>query len=222
MSLQKAIKQNIETLLAVNNDFRNDVNLALEKLNPLRLAVGEPVYKNEEYKPNHEKDCALYGENQKLVRHIRKKYNLSNMYHHILTFYLEDKKLYDDFEKEISWKHLPFITKDPANPKEKIVALPLTPEFGIKEIQKIWKKIADKRDELYKEIYKTENILKIKEKKNHNRDIEIIKLKKKNLSAIKITKAINNKYPNECIAYQDISKIVSRMKMRAKKIIKDT
>lgn len=52
---------------------------------------------------------------------------------------------------------------------------------------------------------------------NQDRDIEIVKLKDKSKKTQDIVKIINEKYPKQQISYQDVSRLASRTKTRAKK-----
>ena len=112
----------------------------------------------------------------------------------------------------------PFVINNPENEKEKIVVLALPPELTITEMQKNWKKISFKRDYYLREYGNYKKIKKLSPKINLKRDIEIYNLKGGGKTAKEIVKIINKKYPG-VIAYEEIPKIIKRLKDTAQKII---
>lgn len=98
--------------------------------------------------------------------------------------------------------------------------MPLFPESNITDIKKYWKDISNRKNNLYYEIYKTVKNKKIVTRKNFKRDIEIYKFQQSSDKAKEITKKINKKYPNAKIQYQDVSKIIQRLKNLAEQLAK--
>lgn len=208
MSLAKAIKQNLELLLTINDNFRKDIVLSLKNLLPQREKT---IYYNLEEEGKYYK--ALY----KQVIKIRKKYNLSAIYQDGLITYLYENKIYP-LDREIGWKYRPIEIKNPHNKKEKIIAIPLYPESNITDIKKYWKDISKTKNRFYSELKKTKN-QKIVTRKNHKRDLEIYKLKKSGLKAIEVKNIINEKYPNSKIGYEEVSKLIKRLNILVEQII---
>ena len=88
-----------------------------------------------------------------------------------------------------------------------ILAIPIYPDTTIKDIQKRWLKINKAKQEFYK----------VKEKdlqisKNYPRDMFILFLKKEGLTAKKIVRNVKDNYPSTTVGYNDISKIIKRLK----------
>lgn len=219
MSLAIAIKQNIELLLTLNDDFKNDLILVRKKLLPLEKEAFSPIKMISRYEIDYDDQIKYYRATQKHAIRIRKKYNLSPVYQDNIVWFLGDNKIYQ-LGREMKWKYMPFKASNPRNPKEKIVVMPLFPESNITDIKKYWKDISNRKNNLYFEIYKTVKNKKIVTRKNFKRDIEIYKFQQSGDKAKEVTKKINKKYPNAKIQYQDVSKIIQRLKNLAGQLVK--
>ena len=219
MSLASAIKQNIELLLTFNDDFKNDLVLVRKKLLPLEKKAFYQIKTISRYEIDYDDQIKYYRATQKHALKIRKKYNLSSVYQNNIVWFLGDSKIYQ-LDREMKWKYMPFKVNSPRNPKEKIVVMPLFPESNITDIKKYWKNISNKKNNLYSEIYKTVKNKKIVTRKNFKRDIEIYKFQQSGDKAKEVTKKINKKYPNAKIQYQDVSKIIQRLKNLAEQLVK--
>lgn len=179
-------------LLQLNEQFINDAKKIRQKYN---LPVG----------PEDNKVVNMHISNPRLsadVEKLRQKYNLSGFYSSFLSSYLT----FGEFSQSADFLLCLFphfeIDKD-----QKCLTLKIYPETTIKDIQKMWPKI---QKNLHENI--NYNIIKNRNIKNLKRDIEIYKLKLEGKKQTEITKTINSKYPNSPIAYQEVSKIISRLK----------
>ena len=218
MSLPKALIQNLELLIAINNDFKNDLDLEYKKLTPFRNKNIVSVKTRDGLESDMSVEHEEYIATQKSANKIIKKYNLSYFYYDGVVQYLQDKKLYN-VERETKWKYMPFISNDPKNNKNKIVVMPLLQESNIADIQKYWKEIVNRKEILYKELNKKSNLHKLVVRKNFDRDLEIYKLQQSKFKAKEIKEKINIKFPNSPIQYQDVSKIIKRLRDLAKQVV---
>ena len=94
--------------------------------------------------------------------------------------------------------------------KRKYLTLNVYADTTIKDIQKNWPEI--------KKVFKKENSRK-KVSDNLKRDLRVLSLKNKGLKAKEITLKINTdpKFKNKKITYQEVSRIVKRLKEKAQK-----
>ena len=219
MSLTSALKQNLELLLVIHGNFKNDLDLAYKKLIPFKTKKIKIIKTKFGIESDMSVEHEEYKATQKEANKIRKKYNLTRFYHDGIINYLYDKKIHS-FDRQVGWKYMPFKVNSPRNPKEKIVVMPLFPESNITDIKKYWKDISNRKNNLYFEIYKTVKNKKIVTRKNFKRDIEIYKFQQSGDKAKEVTKKINKKYPNAKIQYQDVSKIIQRLKNLAEQLVK--
>jgi hypothetical protein len=94
--------------------------------------------------------------------------------------------------------------------KRKYLTLNVYADTTIKDIQKNWTEI--------KKVFKKENSRK-KVSDNLKRDLRVLSLKNKGLKAKEITLKINTdpKFKNKKITYQEVSRIIKRLKEKAQK-----
>ena len=111
-----------------------------------------------------------------------------------------------------SFPSLLFTTKDDTG--DEIIGLRIYPETTISDIQNQWRKIKREREKILG--YNPEKQTK---RKNLKRDFRIYQLKKRGLKGREIVKRINERFPAQPICYQDISKIIKRLKLGAPKKI---
>jgi len=207
MNLKNRIIQNFKILFTINDNFRKDLESSRQYLvkNKLTgtLKKHKSGYFSSDFSPEPEEEL------KKEVIEIKSKYGLSSAYSHVIDMYLKTGIIPDYF---IGLSGLdPIVVNNPKNKKEKIVVLPLTPEVTISEIQQSWSWIKIIRDNHYK-IITNKKTQKISPRKNIDRDIEIYNLKKRGLKSMQIKEEINNKYPDSPVSYQEISKIIKRLK----------
>lgn len=233
MSREFSIEEKIYNkilLLQANDEFMADV-LAIRKkcadvLDQEEIDGHTILYSYE--------DTAEYDEE---VKGLLKKYNLSNLFQLHLKHYIPNGSLMilHGYKFNILGHPIPVLVPE-AKPElvvlengeefmdipdirdEQRVVIEIFPETTLKDFVNNWDKIAEKRDELYGiNSKKTERFMK---SKNVERDLLIYELRKQGKTGKDITAIINGeeRFKNERIAYQDVSKIVKRLKEKAKRI----
>jgi len=219
MSLSKTTKQNLEVLIEVNGNFKKTLNNAFDKLLKLRERANTPAKIVNDVESTIEDQYRLYSEIVKVSEKLITKFKLTSFYKDGIIQYLFDKK-FGDQERWVKYKYLPIEVNDPINPKKKILAIPLYPESNITDIQKYWKGISQARENEYKK-RNIKTTTKVTTRKNHQRDLEIYKLKKEGGTAKDIVEVINSKYPDSKIEYAYVSKVIIRLNKLAKELIGD-
>lgn len=184
-------------------------------------------------------DYFITPEFDKDIYKLMRKYNLSGLYKTPLKWYFQLSKFpeihklkyphhlipeliprFDYFEVETDEPGELKIERGNIYPyegweEEEHVMIEIFPETKLKDFVKNWKEISKKRDELYGNISK--NAERTAKSENLKRDLEILRLKRQGGKAKEITKIINDNKNFNDIAYQDVSRIIKRLKERAKK-----
>lgn len=214
-------------LLQVNDDFMIDA-LALRKKckdsKEIFYVDGEEILFSYDDTPEFETE--LNG--------LMNKYNLLSIFRFPLkTFIVNNFLLKPEYYSEITPRLIPtieepfFYTSEETGedeihyPKnwgdEQFVAIEIFPETTINDISSNWDKIAEERDRLYGlDRSKSERFVK---SKNIERDLLIYKLKKEGKKYIEIRDIVNGdvRFVNKKIDYQEVSKIIKRLKTKAEK-----
>lgn len=209
---------NVKILLTVNDNFKKELDEA-HKVAIENNLFGEPQKSSYQVYIGQTKEQK--NKINTIINTIREKYNLSEAYHKILEAYLIGGDMGDYLFLASSRPFDPFCVSNPQNKDEQIVVLVLSPELSITELQENWKEITKKRDYYLKEIDKYKKTKQLYPRKNLNRDIEIFNLVKQKMKYKEIAGIINKKYPETFLGYEDISKIVDRLKAKAREIIRD-
>jgi hypothetical protein len=195
---QEKIIQTLELLL-LDKNFEADINKIKNK-HKLEKIIGEKDgISIIRLTPEFDKDV------EKLIR----KYNLSGIYLDFLK----------SFCCNINLSHTAGIYILPApdleiDKKQKCLLLKIYPETTIKDIQFMWPEI---QEDLHKTIKC--NTIKNRISNNLQRDIEIYKLKLSGMKQMEIKNIINEKYLNSRIEYQEIPKIIARLKKATRDLI---
>jgi len=215
-------------LLTANDDFLREALEIRKKCETIYESgvddeSGEEVFIRYDEMPEFETD----------LERIKKRFNLSDLYNLNLRLFLssgnfasklgnsyrepnaQDFYVIDDYEFLESENLLHDIKSVYELPIKKRIAIEIFPETTIKDIQEAWSKISEQRNKLYG----TEN-KKFNQRKCLDRDLQINGLKKQGKTCTEITKIINTdeRFKNEPISYQDVSKILKRLKEKAKGI----
>jgi len=214
-------------LLQVNDDFMIDA-LALRKkckdLSEIFYVDGEDILFSYDDTPEFEND----------LKELMDKYNLPNIFHFPLkTFIVNSFLLKPEYYSEIAPRLIPaieepiFYTSEETGedavhfPKnwgdEQFVAIEIFPETTINDISSNWDKIAEKRDFLYG--IKRDKSERFVKSKNIERDLLIYKLRKEGKKYSEIKDIINGdiRFIDKKIEYQEVSKIIKRLKTKAEK-----
>ena len=206
-TLEEKIKQRILRMMT-KDDFAKDIDY-------LRMGWNLPIEVYDDYNKSHYENSVPKKISEFLhedIKELRKKYNLPESYHYPLCLFV----VYNDTNQEeknkfyYSFPSLLFTTKN--NIDDQIIGLRIYSETTISEIQDQWQKIKQERKKLLG--YNPE---KQTRRKNLKRDYRIYQLKKRGLKNKEIVKKINQRFPSQPISYQDISKIIKRLKLGASK-----
>lgn len=199
------IRQDI-LLLSTDKDFSADVKDIQKKYNIPKSNEdvdfkGFPIiYNDKEFKKDRD--------------NMMKKYNLPESHEFALTMLLlhGDINIDDDFSESF-WHLNPSMV---SAEKENCITLKIYPDTSLKDIQRNWSRIKKAKDRLLKHPIGRKN-----KSKNLDRDILIYKLKKKGKKIKDITKIINKdeRFDKQLVAYEEIPKIIKRLKEKAKTII---
>lgn len=204
-------------LLSANDEFMKEVER-------LRSKCKKPVAKTDNLDIFYD-DTTDY---QKDIKKLRDKFNLSQQHHLSLGVFCRSKKKMPKLEnvpRKLTPKKLlclnPGILDILAENNEKIsvkdvyemadekVVLEIYPETTSKDVAKVWSEIAKNK----KQLFGNQTKKKVR-RKNIERDLYIWKLKKQGLSNRKIMEKVNHnkKYNQTIIGYNDVSKILKRLK----------
>jgi len=218
-------------LLTTNDEFMEDVN----KLR--RKCEKESEYFLDENNEEFFADYSQTDDYQRDVEKLRDKYKLSRLYQFPLYMFCDGKGEMPDLRNLKSlWEtdklELIYTLKDPSiltdwaeidpsfplkaieSQLESHVVLKIYPETTKKDLIEAWSKISKERDRLF-------GIESIRNSKRANlaRDLLIHKLKNKGKTCMEITKIINTdeRFEEQKISYEEVSKIIQRLKKRAKR-----
>jgi hypothetical protein len=227
LTISEKIYENF-CLLTANDDFMRE---ALE----IRKKC-ETIFDTDGVDGDGEAIVVFYDQTPKFEvdrERIKKKFNLSDLYNIHLNFFLAhgifvSKPLgsyrepkaqdfytienYEFLEDEGLLHDMKSVYELPI---KKRIVIEIFPETTIKDIQNNWPKISEQKNKLYG----TEN-KKFNQRKCLDRDLQINELKKQGKTGKEITKIINadERFKNEKISYQDVSKIIKRLKEKSKKV----
>lgn len=209
-SIDQRIRQDLLLLLTVNDQFRKDIR-------SLRKEVGIPEegYGTQYTVTDHTNDKLVNG-----VHAIRVKYNLSEAYDEELHILLMSEQAANTESINFLWHLRPFQIYNEDFPDEKLVALKLYPETTLKDIIDYWPDIERMRNMILELKPEIEN-KRQKKRDKLERDLIIYKLKKEGKTAKDITAFINadDRFVKSKVSYQDISKIIQRLKDEADEIM---
>lgn len=146
---------------------------------------------------------------------LRKKYNLPLSHEFALNTVIQGYEL-ADCNFDYNFWHLNPNIKVATENKKDCITLDIYPDTTLKDIQRNWPRIKIARDHLLKRPIKRKN-----KSENLQRDMEILRLKKERKTIKEITTAINNdkRFSKEIVAYEEIPKIIKRLKDKVKKLI---
>ncbi len=219
-------------LLTANDEFMKDVNKLRKKCEK------ESEYFLDENKEKFFADYSQTNNYQKDVEELRDKYKLSRLYQFPLYMFCDGKGEMPDLRSlKGLWKTdklervytlkdpgvlIDWAEIDPSFPLKAIesqleshVVLKIYPETTKKDFIEAWPKISKERDRLF-------GIESIRNSKRANltRDLFIHKLKNKGKTCVEITKTINGdeRFKKQKISYEEVSKIIQRLKKRAKRL----
>lgn len=207
-TIEQRIRQDLRILLTVNKEFNEDIK-------KIRIKNGIP-------EDSHKTGFGSIDVNNKSfiqnIRELRGKYNLSEAYEYDLQILIQNEKSDDIYELNFFWHLKPFQYSDPENPYERFVAIKLYPETTLQDIIDYWPEIKERRNSM---LNLKENIkLRQDKRENLERDLYIFNLKKQKKTYKKIAEDIrkDDKFNATKIYYQDVSKIIQRLKKEAKNI----
>lgn len=195
----KSTKQNFKKkvyknflILQENNDFIKDVIFLRKKW---RIPVEIP----EERFSDFEKD----------VKKMRKKFKLSEPYHLLLLYYIQNKEIAEDI-LDILIDFDDFIIT-PESCDEQYILLKIYPDMTIEDVRELWSNLPHVK----------RKYLGVQTKRNNNRpnlkrDKYMLDLKKKGYR-LKEIKDLTNKKFGCLLGYEDISKILQRLQNVASK-----
>jgi len=192
LTFNKKICQNI-LLLTTDKNFINDINKIRKQ-----FKIPEKIY--------------LYFESPKFetaVENLRKRYNLSKPHQYYLKVFILADYVNSKANNDYPFSPTLFLGRD----KDKSLIIKLSPETTLKDIQMAWSVIEKRRNELLG--YKPK---KQSQRKNLKRDLYILELKNQGKPHKKIRDIINKKF-NTTIGYEDISKIIQRLKNAKDEIV---
>lgn len=224
-SVQEKIYRRL-LLLRANDEFMKDVSAIREKIKEFGVKNdfsddGEEI----------EVDYSMMPEFYEDIEKLRRKFNLSGIYDMPLQYYVQGFKgeLYTSdlpmhpvpqLIPEFDW--LPVVVNETGD--EEIVRARLFPEQGwedrehvmvelfpettLKDFVNNWDRISKKRDELFGVM--SEKSKRTDRSENLERDLYIYRLKKQGKKCMEISRMIG-------ISYQDVSKVIKRLKERAKR-----
>lgn len=209
-SIDQRIRQDLLILLTVNDQFHDDIRSLREK-------VGIPIdgYGTEYTVTDRTNDDLVNG-----VHAIRVKYNLSEAYDDELHILLMSEQAANTESINFLWHLRPFQVYNEDFPDEKLVAIKLYPETTLKDVIDYWPDIERMRNILLELKPELEN-KRQRKRDNLERDLLIYSLKKEGKTAKDITKVINDdeRFTGSKVSYQDVSKIVQRLKDEAEEIM---
>ncbi|MDD5396946.1 MAG: hypothetical protein PHW24_02690 [Candidatus Moranbacteria bacterium] len=234
--IEEKIYQQLLALQA-NDEFMSDV-LAIRKkcyepVEVFEIAEGEfetlLYYDTPEYK--------------KEVTDLMKKFNLSHIFYFQLDIFIHGNSLVPMHKlRESFFKHLiPRLIPEIQEPEfvqsedtgeyeaiypdnwnaEQFVAIEIFPETTREDVINNWETIAKERDRLYG--IKGKRMERFMRSEKLERDLYIYELKKQGLSAKDVVKNLtkDERFKNEIIGYEDVPKIIKRLKERANLNIPD-
>ncbi len=203
------IKQNLK-LLMLDDDFFNDFEKSKRFTHKLSDYFARIKSNKDTPKIINEYNNDLYEE---IVKNF-KKYNLSSIYYQAIFFLLTEEEGLGDISLKKNSAMRFLIEQGHKNKHKDSFYLRLYPEITLKDIQNSWPAI--------EMILKYSAIRKTKERKrrrvNIKRDIEIYKLKKLKKTNKQIAEEINKKYSG-VIGYEDVPKIIKRIKEEIKSLM---
>lgn len=200
-------------LLAANDEYKADME-KLQKKYSLPSIDDQTLDGKEELE---------FLKSPKLIEMIKDyldlmdKYRMSYIFYYLMSFILDNGHLV----KALQGEKVNIDTKEIASQlllssgiqiikNNQGVTLNLLPGVTIKDVQKIWPEISS---------YLNKNTTRKKGSDNLERDLEILKLKNKGLKAREITSKINSdpRFKDKKISYQEIYRIIKKLKSKAKK-----
>jgi len=192
----------------VNKKFKEDI----EKI---RLKNGMPKdgYKTRYGGVDHTNESLVSD-----IRELRGKYNLSEAYEYDLHILIYSEQAEDIYELNFFWHLKPIQYADPNNPMEKFVVIKLYPETTLQDIIDYWPDIKERRDSMLN----LKDNIKLRQSKREKleRDLYIFSLHYRKMKHDKIAEIIrkDERFNKTNIYYQDVSKIIQRLKKEAKNI----
>ncbi|QQS61529.1 MAG: hypothetical protein IPN70_01170 [Candidatus Moraniibacteriota bacterium] len=200
-------------LLQAHDEFMSDVIKLREKGGKLIKIIEE----------EEDGDFPLYYEEtqdfDKEVRELRNVYGLSEVYHFLFKSFVKWGRVHEILTKE-SIVRVETIPSDEEMreyiPFDQKIAIEIFPETMLKDIVNNWKKISQERDRLYK--IKKRKMERFSQRDNLERDLAILQFRKEGKSAKEIVRLIakNTSFKNRIIGYEEVPKIIKRLKQRAK------
>lgn len=202
-TFEDRIKQDI-LLLTASDDFVLDIKYINKKYGlPLGINTkdidqdGRPfILDNEDFNSDGSK--------------IMEKYGLPESHAFVFDSFLLNGHLNFDLPADF-WHLNPYVV---SSDTKTCITLKIYPDTTLKDIQNNWSRIKSARDNLLnKDINKKVRI------ENLDRDIEILNLKRSGKSAKEIAILINKdkRFKNTILGYEDIPKIIQRLKNMAKR-----
>ena len=202
-TFEDRIKQDI-LLLMVSDDFMLDIENINKKYSlPLKKDTRDI---DEEGKP-------LIIDNQNFIddgQKIMEKYRLPESHGFTFSSFLLNGHLNFNLPSDF-WHLNPYVV---SNDTKTCITLKIYPDTTLKDIQNNWFRIKSARDNLLnKDISRKVRI------ENLDRDIEILNLKRSGKSSKEIEILINKdkRFKNTILGYEDIPKIIQRLKNMAKR-----
>jgi hypothetical protein len=140
------------------------------------------------------------------VQEMRKKYNLDISYHvPLCTWLIYNDPESSDFSTSILWHRTLCGSEDWDG--EKIFTVYVYPETTIKDIQEAWPDIKEDKETFYNFKPKRTVI-----RRNIERDVNIVRLRKQGKRAKEIVQIINRRFPQQPITYEYVSLLIKRAK----------
>ncbi len=205
-------------LLSANDEFMKEVERLRSKCKKVIGETDDGFWISYDETSSYQKD----------VKKLRDKFNLSGQYHLSLDVFCSSKKKVPKLEnvpRKLTAQKLLCINpeildiwaeyggkisiSDIYEMADEKVVLEICPETTSKDIAKAWSEISKNKKHLF-----GNQIKKKVKRKNIERDLWIWKLKKQGLSNRKIMEKVNHnkKYNQTIIDYNDVSKILKRLK----------
>lgn len=172
------------------------------------------------------------------IKELRNKYNLSELYYLWLHLFCDRKedvaklhktedflepraesldyiKNYEGICAAIDWG-ADFKINDILREIDNCVAIRIYPETTLKDINQQWDEIAEQRDKLYE--VSIERKVRLE---RLTRDLYIYELNKQGKTCSEIAKLVsdNERFKKQTVSFFEVSKIIIRLKQRAKRIV---
>lgn len=140
------------------------------------------------------------------INKLRISYGLTKPHQEILRYFVLYNRINTNLFFIIESAHIYFDSKKDG---ERSMAIRIFPDTSIKDIKEIWESM----DYIRKKYFKYRKLRQCK-RPNLIRDLKVKKLRDEKKSYIEIRNIINSEFPNQQIDYQDVPKIIERLRIK--------